>query len=778
MKNNTSEFLSKGNSAKGLAALLCLAFAAYLAISLPAPPPAVPADAPPTEFSSGRAMNDLRAITRKTHPIGTPAAAEVRDYLFNRLSSLGVTPEIQQATVVNRTSLPYRAGTVQNVVARLPGTESRKAILLTGHYDSAPGSFGASDDGAAVVALLETLRALKTGAPLKNDVIFLFTDGEEAGLLGAGGFLLEHRWMKDVGLVLNFEARGNIGPSIMFETSGPNGWLIKQFASVAPRPVASSLGYNVYRLLSFNTDLSVYKEANTSGFNFAFIEGVTHYHSALDNYESLDERSLQHHGSYALALTRHFGNLSLEQTKEPNAVYFDLFGRVLVHYPISWAIVFTALTVLLFVRVVVLGFKKGLLSASRIALGFLSFLLCLGAAAAAALLLWRGLILLHNDYHTIPQGVPYNSQFYLLALVSLAVGIAATVFLFLRKNLGVPNLSIGSLLCWLLLLLLGSFYAPGVSFLLMWPLLFSLLGLGLYFHYGSADAVSTKLFIVLTLCAIPGAVLLAPAIYNISVAIPLSLSWSVMLLVVLGVGLLIPHLSMLAGKEKWLLPLVALLCCVVLVVIGSFTSKYDTQHPAPTNVFYGLNADTGEAAWVSGDEQLNTWTAQLFPNSQERRPLTALHPLASMGFFQQPAPAEALAAPEITLLGDSSNDGARTLRLQIKSPRQAPIILLYVDASARVRGAKVNGKHVNFSPATAQGKASSPWSLRYFALPPEGIELALDIMSDKPIQVRAVDQSYGLPALSPLTTNPRPENLTPSPDSYSDSTLVSKTFTF
>ena len=54
------------------------------------------------------------------------------------------------------------------------------------HYDSVPFGPGAADDGAGVVTLLETARALKAGPPLKNDVIFLFTDGEEAGGGGRG----------------------------------------------------------------------------------------------------------------------------------------------------------------------------------------------------------------------------------------------------------------------------------------------------------------------------------------------------------------------------------------------------------------------------------------------------------------------------------------------------------------------------------------------------------------------------------------------------------------
>ena len=103
---------------------------------------------------------------------------------------------------------------MENVLARLPGSRGGgKAVLLDAHYDSLATGPGASDNASAVGALLETARALKaSGRPLTNDVIFLFSDGEEVDLMGAEAFVEEHPWAKDVGLVLNLEARGRAGP--------------------------------------------------------------------------------------------------------------------------------------------------------------------------------------------------------------------------------------------------------------------------------------------------------------------------------------------------------------------------------------------------------------------------------------------------------------------------------------------------------------------------------------------------------------------------------------
>ena len=293
--------LTENTSARPLAApmvgremILTLATALFIAafagfsLHQTNPPNVVPASAPPIEFSAERALKHLEIIARKPHPIGSLAHAEVRDYLLRELSAAGLKPEVQQTIGVNRDwGRMIQAGTVENIIGRLPGTaHTGKTLLLNAHYDSRSHSFGANDNGAAVAGLLETVRALRSGEPLKNDLIFLFTDGEEDALLGARAFASESAWVQDVGLVLNFEARGNSGPSIMFETSDENGWLIKEFAQAAPAPVVSnSLAYEIYKLLPNDTDLTVFKEAGWPGLNFAYINGQPHYHTQLDSLD-------------------------------------------------------------------------------------------------------------------------------------------------------------------------------------------------------------------------------------------------------------------------------------------------------------------------------------------------------------------------------------------------------------------------------------------------------------------------------------------------------------
>ena len=278
------------------AVLLLLLVVAYVFLSFiqTKPPQAAPEGIAATEFSSGRALKHIEVIAQHPHPVGSSEHDRVRDYIVQELAAMGVRPEVQKTMVAKLGWQTHLLGaTVENIIGVLKGTQSGKTVMLASHYDSALSSPGASDDGCGVAAMLECLRALKASEPLKNDVVFLFTDGEETGLLGAKAFVDEHPLVKDVGLVLNFETRGNRGASILFETSPENGALIREFAKAAPYPVATSGSYALYKLLPNDTDMTVFKGHGLAGLNFAYIEGATHYHTAKDDVGSVDLQSLQ-----------------------------------------------------------------------------------------------------------------------------------------------------------------------------------------------------------------------------------------------------------------------------------------------------------------------------------------------------------------------------------------------------------------------------------------------------------------------------------------------------
>jgi hypothetical protein len=514
-----------------IAIFLLLVLLIGLSIYAQSPPRAEPESASASVFSAGRALRHLAVIAAKPHPTGSAELAEVRDYLMRELTAAGLTPQIQQSTLFKSSRGAPQNG-VQNVLARLKGTGNGRAILLVAHYDSVAQSFGASDDGSSVATLLETLRTLKAGEPLQNDVIFLFTDAEEPGLLGAKSFVAEHPWAKDAALALNFEARGNTGPVIMFETSDNNGWLIDEFAKAAPYPVAHSLSYEIYRLLPNDTDLTIFKDAGVTGLNFAAIDGITHYHSPLDNLSSVDANTVQHQGSYAVGLTRHFGNLDLNQTGARNDVYFDLLGRKLVHYSSFWVMPLTVLVCALFVTLLILGLRNRRLTVRGIFQGSLSLLVSIVVAAVAGLVLWRVTWMFGPSLEVL------QSRLFLLGFVVVAVVITALVYFFIGKRANSESLGIGAILWWLLLTLIISVFIPGGSFLFHWPLLFSMLALAWMIW-----APENKKFIsllVLTIGAVPAIILWVPVIYQIFIGLTLNFVAFIMAMVVLLLGLLVP----------------------------------------------------------------------------------------------------------------------------------------------------------------------------------------------------------------------------------------------
>ncbi|EGG34681.1 hypothetical protein HMPREF9412_1459 [Paenibacillus sp. HGF5] len=139
-------------------------------------------------FSADRAVQHLNHIAKTAHPSGSVENEKVRNYLVKQLKLMGLQPEIEHSNHASLYPKMLTGGDMYNVLVKLEGTGSDHAMMMSAHYDSVQQGPGASDDGSGVAALLETIRVLKSAPPLKNDIYFVFTDGEEQGLMGAKEF--------------------------------------------------------------------------------------------------------------------------------------------------------------------------------------------------------------------------------------------------------------------------------------------------------------------------------------------------------------------------------------------------------------------------------------------------------------------------------------------------------------------------------------------------------------------------------------------------------------
>ena len=418
----------------------------------------------------------------------------MRAYVIDELKALGLEPEVQRprdaATAVAESGAvfnPWRRD-VRNIVARWrgPGPAGKKALLLSAHYDSVSRGPGAGDDASGVAAILESIRALKTGPAPERDIIVLINDGEEAGLFGADVFAAEHPWAGDVGAVLNFEGRGNSGPSFMFETSEGNGWLIEQMARALPHPMASSVTYEVYRLMPNDTDLTVYKQYRMSGWNFAFVGGLYYYHSPEDTPANLDPRTLQHQGENLLAMARHLVRLDLDDVRREDVVYCSILQRFVAMYPRSWVLPLLALAAVTYLAVLAMGVAKGRIRPAEVAAGSATLLAALPAAVMAVGLLWFALRgpLIRNDIIVsrpdLGHGTGMPTSRYDVALLAgsavVAVLVAAALFGWSGRRWSWEGLGLGALAWWLAAAAGTSLWMPGASYAFVWPLLAILAG--------------------------------------------------------------------------------------------------------------------------------------------------------------------------------------------------------------------------------------------------------------------------------------------------------------
>ncbi len=496
------------------------------------PPRPAPLNSALTEFSGERALKHLTVIAQKPHPAGTSEHTAVANYIRNELTALGLSPEVQQTPAVT------------NILVRLEGTSNEKAVLLVAHYDSVPTGPGAGDNGSAVAAILETLRALRSSQPLRNDVIALFSDGEELGLLGAKAFVYQHPWARDVGFVINFDARGSSGPAIMYQTSDKNGWLIKEFAKAAPHPTANSLAPAIYALMPNDTDFTVFKGAGFAGLNFAYIIGLNHYHTALDNLANIDHRSLQHQGATALALTRHFGSLNLNSSAaQENEVYFDLLNFVVVSYSEQWAVPLAVLVCLSFVAVVVLGFKNKHLTYYGLLVGFM--MVPLSVMSTVLIVVPMKELLMRA---VSPEETSVDPVLFLIITICVLLVVIARF-----SHVGVSNLMAGSYLWSLILLVLTSLFLKGGSYLFTWPLLVNTGVLGLVLARKQRATFSTKQLLLQVAGAMPGIILFVPLVYLTLVALTLRSLGALIAIagaMVLVLAPLTPHFAGVAALRK------------------------------------------------------------------------------------------------------------------------------------------------------------------------------------------------------------------------------------
>lgn len=729
-------------------ALALLALILVLAVVRTRPLEPKAQDVPLTEFSAVRAGEVLRTllVDGSPHPTGSEMNARVRERILTHLRWLGLTPEVEEGFACSDLGNCAR---VFNVVARLEGTQpGGKTVLLMAHYDSVPAGPGVGDDMAGVAAILEAARALKAGPPLRNPVILLLNDGEEAGLLGAHAFEQRSPHMEQVGAVVNLEARGSSGPSFLFETSGADAWMISRFAGGAERPLASSVFATIYDRLPNDTDLTVFKRRRVSGLNFAFIGDPLHYHTPEDNLENLSSASLQHQGDNALAAVRGLGGADLASPRPGKAVFFDLLGFFVVRWPAGWTLVLAGLALVAVIAAVVLARRRGAFAGASLGRGLLAFLFGVVLAAVAAFALQ---MLLRGAFPAVwaANPLPAKVAFWLLPLAAV---LAAAAWL---SRAGSAGLWAGVWLCWAAIGLLLAILAPGVSYLFLVPALVAGVT-GLATLGGSSSGRALASFVP-TLVA---GLLWFPILLALYDGLGLGGLFVTGVLVGIFTTMLAPLVALADRAWRRWAPVAVAALAVVFAVVAMLTPPFSPQAPRPLPLQYHLDADTGLARWIAfaGGRPLPEPLRKAVPFAQEPVRPFPWSPQRARA-IAAPAPALALAAPELTVLGSSVEEGKRRVRLRLTSPRGAHVGFVLIPAGAKLESLRMQGREVPLGAAPA---AQGPqWrNYTHLTLPPQGGELEVVLGETAQVDWYVGDRTYGLPPAGQALQEARPATMT------------------
>ncbi len=720
-----------------------------------------PASAPAGEFSSARAMESLRRIAAEPRPIGSAQAARARDLIYERLRELDLGPHIQTAEVVSASD-PRVAGVVHNVAGRLPGRDTSRALLLMAHYDSVPTAPGAADDGSGVVTLLEVARALRAGPPPRNDVIFLFTDGEERGLLGAQAFLRDDAWAFGTAVALNFDNAGSSSPALMYEVSPGDGVLVRALIESAAQPYTSSLMYEVSRRRPLVTDFRAFLRRGIPGMSFGMLDGPGYDHTAYDSLANLHEAGLQHEGETALALARRLGDMDLWHVRAPDLVAFDVVAGEAVYYPLSWALPLCLAAAALFAAAVVLAVRRRLLTLTGLAWSALGTAAALGVSLLLMAIVWTMYSTAYEQRVWTDTGVVISDA-YRLGLVLLATSVVLAVYALLLRRLRPWDLAFAGLGSWLAAAAAVLVTVPAASYLLAWPLVGGAVGLGaavLLLRRGAEPrAIGAGPALVALAGATPGLLLLSSATYLLLMSAGLKQVVTVLCVWMLAGLLVLPMAVVVRAFRLWLPAALGAAGVVVLFAAGS-TVAFSSEHPKSTSVYYRAEAE-GRTVWQTLDP-VDRYTRP-FLNERLSSPFTDSYfpMMGTQATLVGAAPRYGLRPPALRVVSDTVEGDRRTVVLRLRSRRDAAAVSLLVHTVVGHLSASVDGHALAGKDTTLLDGTTVRWSFDFYDPPSAGVEVTLSFATGPPVLLRAVDLTYGLPAGAAGQHPARPAGMLP-----------------
>jgi hypothetical protein len=690
-------------------------------------------DAPATAFSAARADATLARLLgpEVPHPVSSAANQKVRDRIRAAFAKLGVQTTLYRAPGCTGHALYgfFACGMTEDILAEVvPG--QGKAVVLVAHYDSVPAGPGAADDQSGVATILETVRALKArGVKSKHPVLAVITDGEEAGLLGASSFLDNPAFADRVGVAVNVEARGNQGPSLLFQTSPGDAALIDLYAHAVRGKAASSLFAVIYKALPNDTDLTVFLNHHLTGYNFAFSGNVAHYHTTLDRRENLSLSTLQMHGDNALGTTAALMGTDFAALKGGDAIYISIFGHLLPRMPASWSIPLAIVTLLLLglaaylTRGEVLGIGRRLIAAA----------IPLIVLVVAVLIGW----LLHT-IASLVSGQPDPSYAYPVWL-RVALGLGVLFAVVLPSRWSSVRMTLLSVWFWYAVLgIVTAIFLTGLSPYFLFPAFVAAL---LLLMQSRLREPWSEIF--LFLAALPALVIWLSLSALGEQVQGLALHPLFTVPAAFGAMTLLPLLAARPlSRERWLRALGAIGALAILAAAAAgLQPAFSARAPQRLSIDFVDDHDAKQAKWVA--ETIAPLPASLraaMPSfAHKPEPIS---PLLRGAAFSAPAGALRFALPAATIASKPQGAG-RVVTLTLHASSNANRVVVVVPKDAALTHAEIYGKGFDPSKDTLNPAGTilvcATDDCRTTAM-------TLTFADTKPVTLTVGEQQYGLPA--------------------------------
>lgn len=448
---------------------LILAFtvvlSALLAYGVWTQPKPQPVDA--QGFSAARVVKDIEVISKENHSVAHPEErARVREYLVERLAGLGADTVslFEYDSLVSPPDRPFiYTFDAVDVLAEFPPmnpSDDDTYLMFVAHYDSRYAqimpedtvwSYGAADDGYGIGVTLETVsQLLKQREHWHQGVKVLFTDAEEVGMMGMKAIWENDREVFDnVGMIINIEARGPYGPALLFETCPGNDKVMKLYADAAKYKFTYSLTTVVYGFMPNFTDFTVVKD-HIPGLNFSTIADVNHYHTDLDNFSNINEKSIQHYGAQVLPVAMEYLTNAGYSDKDyfrsdKDATNFTIPLLGLFNFSKGQYVVLNVVIFILFLLVFGLEGVRGRIKASKVFKVSVSVLFVgVGVLAFGELTAYVCSMIAGAKFKPfgIVQGIPFDNVAMIVATVVLA---ALSVLVYVVRRSAAVRLVSGSM---------------------------------------------------------------------------------------------------------------------------------------------------------------------------------------------------------------------------------------------------------------------------------------------------------------------------------------------